>query len=259
LTFWNAGLAVFSICGMLRMTPEFIWSISSNSLSYSMCTASFAQGVTGFWTWMFAVSKVVEFGDTAFIVLRKKPLMFLHWYHHITVLMYTWHATKDHTASGRWFIWTNYTVHAFMYTYYTLRAFRVRFPKQIPMVVTTLQLLQMVFGVSIAIHNYRLKSSGGACQQSYENLYFCFTIYFSYFLLFCNFFYHTYLKKNNRYAASKKVDSSVANGHSVSNGHTANGHTANGLSTNGHIANGHAETNGHISNGHVKKRATRAE
>jgi elongation of very long chain fatty acids protein 6 len=30
--------------------------------------------------------------DTLFIVLRKKPLIFLHWYHHITVLLFCWHA-----------------------------------------------------------------------------------------------------------------------------------------------------------------------
>jgi len=199
LFLWNLGLAIFSILGVVRMTPEMFWSVNSNSFMYSICTASFAQGVTGFWTEKFAMSKIWEFGDTAFIVLRKRPLIFLHWYHHITVLVYTWHAYKDHTASGRWFIWMNYAVHAFMYSYYAIRALKIRVPKSAAMIVTLLQLLQMVMGVYIGIRIYGIKSAGTPCQQTWNNLYFSFSIYFSYFLLFCNFFYHAYLKKDNRY------------------------------------------------------------
>lgn len=38
---------------------------------------------------------------------------------------------------------------AFMYTYYTIRAANIRVSKQIAMIVTTLQILQMVVGVII--------------------------------------------------------------------------------------------------------------
>ncbi|PIO70161.1 GNS1/SUR4 family protein [Teladorsagia circumcincta] len=103
----------------------------------------------------------------------------------------------------------NYGVHALMYTYYALRALRVRVPKQIAMVVTVLQISQMVMGIFIGIVVYRRKSSGESCQQTWENLGLCFTIYFTYFLLFCNFFYHAYLKKNNRYVVGTKTPSKV--------------------------------------------------
>jgi len=36
--------------------------------------------VCGFWTWLFVLSKLPELGDTIFIVLRKQPLIFLHWW-----------------------------------------------------------------------------------------------------------------------------------------------------------------------------------
>jgi elongation of very long chain fatty acids protein 6 len=212
LFWWNLGLAIFSIVGFIRMSPEMFWSVNSNSLTYSICTASFAQGVTGYWTEKFAMSKVFELVDTAFIVLRKRPLIFLHWYHHVTVLVYTWHAYKDHTASGRWFIWMNYAVHALMYSYYALRAVHIRVPKPVAMLVTLLQILQMVVGVTIGITIYLLKSDGYACQQTWTNLQFSFAIYFSYFLLFCNFFYHAYLKKNNRYVKCSKANGTKVEG-----------------------------------------------
>ncbi|ULT95035.1 hypothetical protein L3Y34_004046 [Caenorhabditis briggsae] len=206
LFIWNSFLAIFSILGFLRMTPEFIWSWSAagNSFKYSICHSSYAQGVTGFWTEQFAMSKLFELIDTVFIVLRKRPLIFLHWYHHVTVMIYTWHAYKDHTASGRWFIWMNYGVHALMYSYYALRSLKFRLPKQMAMVVTTLQLAQMVMGVIIGVTVYRIKSSGEYCQQTWDNLGLCFGVYFTYFLLFANFFYHAYVKKNNRYTEVKK-------------------------------------------------------
>lgn len=37
---------------------------------------------------LFNVSKVFEFVDTIFIVLRKKPLMFLHYYHHVVTMLF---------------------------------------------------------------------------------------------------------------------------------------------------------------------------
>lgn len=75
------------------------------------------------WGWLFALSKVFEFGDTVFIILRKTPLSFLHCYHHVTVCIYTWYAlTSKPSALSPWFGGMNSTVHTFMYTYYAFRA-----------------------------------------------------------------------------------------------------------------------------------------
>lgn len=125
------------------------------------------------------------------------------------VLIYTFFLYKDHTASGRWFIFMNYFVHAFMYSYYSLKALKIQISKWMAMFITVLQILQMIIGVVIGITTYYLKSNGVSCQHKWTNLYFSFLIYFSYFLLFCNFFYHAYLKRNNRYV---KLNNMVKNG-----------------------------------------------
>ena len=57
------------------------------------------------------VPQIPELGDTVFVVLRKKPLIFLHWYHHVTVLLYCWHSYYEQTTYGLYFICMNYTVH----------------------------------------------------------------------------------------------------------------------------------------------------
>ena len=68
--------------------------------------------------------QVPELGDTIFIVLRKQKLIFLHWYHHITVLIYCWYSFSQYTAPARWFVVMNFIVHSIMYTYYAFRALR---------------------------------------------------------------------------------------------------------------------------------------
>lgn len=44
------------------------------------CCHMALQGVCAFWGWLFTLSKMVELGDTIFIVVRKQELIFLHWY-----------------------------------------------------------------------------------------------------------------------------------------------------------------------------------
>ncbi|KAF7990962.1 hypothetical protein HCN44_000767 [Aphidius gifuensis] len=215
LTIWNTLLATFSIIGFTRTAPELIHTLRNYGLYHSVCVPSFIEQdrVSGFWTWMFVLSKLPELGDTMFIVLRKQPLIFLHWYHHITVLLYSWFSYTEYTSTARWFVVMNYFVHSIMYTYYALKAMRYSPPKFISMVITALQLLQMVIGCAINIWAYRYLEPGQKdCCISKHNVHFSLLMYGSYFILFARFFHKAYFvgRKNTKTSNddySKKIKS----------------------------------------------------
>jgi len=209
LTVWNTILAIFSIMGALRSWPEFLYLITTHGFYHTVCISTMYKGVSGFWTYLFVMSKLIELGDTLFIILRKQQLIFLHWYHHITVFIYVWYSYMDHTAPGQWFLVMNYTVHALMYTYYAFRSMKFKISKWVMMTITTLQLVQMIIGCFIAAYTHIQMQNDVFCNQTRENVIFCMMMYFSYFILFAHFFYTTYIANNKK--AQNQSSSTVTN------------------------------------------------
>ncbi|XP_046505453.1 elongation of very long chain fatty acids protein 3 [Equus quagga] len=163
------------------------------NLGQSVCFSSHIQDpVVRCWSCLFLFSKIIELGDTAFIILRKRPLSFVHWYHHSTVLLYTSYGYKDKVSSGAWFMTMNYGVHAIMYTYYTLKAAKVTAPRWFPMLITSLQILQMFMGAFVSILNHIWRQDPG-CHSTSEQLFWSCVLYITYFILFARFFHQTYL------------------------------------------------------------------
>ncbi|ESO84019.1 hypothetical protein LOTGIDRAFT_155331 [Lottia gigantea] len=194
LTMWSTILALFSVAGAIRSLPEFIVAVKEKGFQYSVCIPGYSGSVPGFWGSLFTISKVLEFGDTLFIVLRKKTLIFLHWYHHITVVINVYLMHGEHAAAGKWYYVMNYVVHSFMYSYYALKAMQIYVPKQISLLITSMQLLQMIMGCIINIMIFVYKSKGEFCQQSDMNLVLSSLMYVSYLILFADFFCKSYIR-----------------------------------------------------------------
>ena len=199
LILWNIGLAVFSIFGTASVLPGVLHSFYHYGVDYTVC---FSDGLSipriAVWCYIFALSKLLELGDTAFIVLRKSPLPFLHWYHHVTVVIYTMYGTNDPNAVGTIFGGMNYTVHSIMYSYYACRAMGVRVPRWVAQTITILQLSQMFVGVFVtlrALYNDRSGRVPG-CIVRNDLIVMATVMYGSYAVLFLHFFYTRYCVKS---------------------------------------------------------------
>lgn len=115
---WNVLLAAFSIIGAYFYVPELLRVIQSKGLHYEMC--SFDSEITSPWVYLFCLSKIPELVDTFWLVVRKRPVIFLHGYHHVTVMWFCWYAWGNLIENGGIFAAMNLTVHSIMYLFVTL-------------------------------------------------------------------------------------------------------------------------------------------
>lgn len=196
---WNGFLAIFSFIGAVRVVPHLFLMLYSQGFEYTLCRAghiSYGSGAPGFWVCAFIWSKYFELIDTVFLVIRKKSVIFLHWYHHCSVLLYCWHSYVWEMPTGVYFVAMNYTVHAVMYFYYFLAAICEK-PPRWAFSVTLLQISQMAIGIAITLVHLLIliKNTVPNCDGYLPNLIAALCMYTSYFFLFAQFLFRRYCKR----------------------------------------------------------------
>jgi hypothetical protein len=186
LAIWNALLAGFSIYGAYILIPiffsEWIWG---KGFLWEMCHGD--AEISNAWTLYFCLSKIPELLDTAFIVLRKRPLRFLQYYHHIVTMWFCWAAWANKLECGGTYAVMNLVIHSFMYTYYMCSALHIRWPDWARQMITFGQLSQMVFGIIFVI--IPLINCPSAVPLLFSGL----AMYITYFILFAHLFYEMYI------------------------------------------------------------------
>lgn len=214
---WNLLLSAFSILGASRTVPHLVAAVRNEGVAYTLCKEPetwYLRGETGFWVTMFIFSKIPELLDTVFLVLQNKEVIFLHWFHHVTVLLYCWHAFISDTATGLWFCAINYSVHAIMYFYYflSITGGPLRsYARPIAPYITTVQLVQMVVGSSVTVGAGVLNGrDAAACPINRANYRLALAMYMSYFFLFAVLFYNLYLKPTGKHARKRAQGSTKA-------------------------------------------------
>ncbi|MBN3276032.1 ELOV6 protein, partial [Polyodon spathula] len=188
LVLWSLSLAVFSIVGAVRTGWYMLYILDTSGFKQSVCDQSFYSGpVSKFWAYAFVLSKAPEL-----------------------VLLYSWYSYKDRVAGGGWFMTMNYLAHALMYSYYAARAAGVRVPRPLAMLITTMQIAQMVMGLVVSGLVF-FWMQDGRCFSYLDNILWASLMYLSYLFLFLSFFYQTYIKggSSSRYSGSNSSKKTV--------------------------------------------------
>ena len=195
LFLWNVGLAVFSIMGTLSCVPNLVHLLYRKGFVFSSCrTMMYDNSSLQLWNFFFGLSKIAEFGDTFFLVVRKSRVQFLHWYHHVTVLVLTWYGLGARQSNGHWFGAMNYAVHSVMYSYFAVYATGKKISPLISKLVTVLQIAQMFVGIAVNFAIYIAFQRGEVCDVNSTFLYMGSFIYGTYAFLFIKFYFAKYSK-----------------------------------------------------------------
>jgi len=197
---WNLGLSIFSWIGMFYVVPHLKQHLYEKGFFFTVCERPefwYSRGKVGFWTEMFILSKFPELLDTVFLVLQSKRVIFLHWYHHVTVLLFCWQAYIRDAGPGLWYCAMNYSVHAFMYLYYAGMAIPTTrsLTRPFAVFITLAQIAQMVAGAFVTLSAAWWWWSGQTCHVRQSTCCLGVLMYVSYFALFVALFVDKYCVK----------------------------------------------------------------
>ncbi|KAJ2514094.1 Fatty acyl-CoA elongase/Polyunsaturated fatty acid specific elongation enzyme [Coemansia sp. RSA 2049] len=206
----NLFLTLVSLGLLVLYVEELYPIISQGGLFYAVCNEKAWTQKLEVLYYLNYLTKWLEFTDTAFLALKKKPLQFLHVYHH-TLTMVLCFTQLNGTTSVSWVVITlNLFVHVIMYFYYFLASCSI-YPWW-KKYVTTLQIVQFVIDLGFVYFcTYQLIASRyypnvlpflGTCAGTEEAAIFGCALLSSYLLLFIQFFQRTYSKRKQ---ASRKV------------------------------------------------------
>ncbi|KAL5033000.1 hypothetical protein RTP6_001025 [Batrachochytrium dendrobatidis] len=146
------------------------------------------RGLLPFTLYMYYLSKFIELFDTIILILKKKPVIFLHWYHHSIVMLMVWSWLQYDVAFATQGMIANTLIHVFMYYYYYSSSLgrNVWYKKYI----TTGQIIQFTLSFILSIP-YIYFSLQKNCS-GWNAFIFSMTINASFLALFINFYHSAY-------------------------------------------------------------------
>jgi len=216
----NIVLSGGSLLLLALILEEVIPMVWKNGVFWGMCNINMWTNRLEFYYMINYGFKYLELLDTLFLALKKKPLAFLHVFHHSATALLCYTQLNGRT-SIQWIpISINLAVHVLMYYYYcaTAGGAKIWWKKYL----TTMQIVQFVidlFAVYYGTYSYYAANYFphlphlGTCAGTESAAVFGCVLLSSYLLLFINFYIQTYKQP----VKGKSVANGKANG-------SANGH-----------------------------------
>jgi hypothetical protein len=151
LGYHNLVLFVLSVAMFVGSVAELIVSSVNNGFYETYCGGTIPgqeniyKGRLWFWAFLFYASKYYELFDTVFIVLKKRPLLFLHVYHHIIIIALCLYFLRERVVYFENGVLANALIHSFMYWYYykAAQGTNIWWKKYL----TTAQIIQFFYGM----------------------------------------------------------------------------------------------------------------
>lgn len=167
---------------------------ASGSFSLFCDTDTRQSGVVGFWLYIYWLSKFPELLDTAILVLRKKPTIFLHVFHHAIMTLMPW-LWMDGNWTLVWFgCWMNCGIHVFMYGYYAAAAAWGYNPWWKKLITTTQIVQFLLVFLSIVLFGIT-KWMGYPCEGNLNVVWFSQIINTIFLVFFVKFFFDAYRRR----------------------------------------------------------------
>ncbi|KIK70988.1 hypothetical protein GYMLUDRAFT_147528 [Collybiopsis luxurians FD-317 M1] len=225
----NVILSSGSLLLLLLILEEIIPIAWNHGFYYGICAPQAWTPRMEFYYMINYYFKYLELLDTVFLAYKKKPLAFLHVFHHSATALLCYSQLGGRTSISWTVITLNLAVHVLMYYYYyaTAGGRRIWWKKYL----TTMQIVQFIIDLFIVYFGtwqhfaFRYRPNllhWGDCAGSESAAIFGCALLTSYLGLFINFYIQTYKKPGK---VSKAVNGKATNG-KATNGH-ANG-TTNG-------------------------------
>ncbi|OJA20414.1 hypothetical protein AZE42_07494 [Rhizopogon vesiculosus] len=215
----NALLSTGSLVLLLLITEEVISVWMQVGTYDSMCAPSSWTDRLELYYMVNYYFKYYEFIDTLFLVLKKKPLTFLHVFHHASTAILAFIQLNGKLSPSWTVISINLLVHVIMYYYYYATAGGAKFWWK--KYLTRMQIIQFIVDLFLFyfclyqhfVYKYfpALPHIGDCSGNEPAALFGC-AVLTSYLMLFVEFYMSTYSKSSSKAKANGLGQAVVPNG-----------------------------------------------